>query len=128
MQPKPAILSIACHRAFRRFLWRVFLGIPTRICLETNHPEQILMGTIQVGKTGLTIPYIPIEVNRAEGGIFILLVSRAYRGRPRTLDTLLEKLMAWFIANPAAPFETMSTFADKDNAVNGNTKERKAAV
>ena len=54
--------------------------------------------------------------------------GRAYRDRPRTLDTLLEKLMAWFIANPTAPFETMSTFADKYNLAKGNTKEGKAAV
>lgn len=42
--------------------------------------------------------------------------GRAYRGRPRTLDVLLHKLIEWFTANPTASFEVASTLSNKDSA------------
>ena len=38
--------------------------------------------------------------------------SAPYRGRPRTLEALLETLMAWFIANPTASFETTANLPE----------------
>ena len=46
-----------------------------------------------------------------------------YRGRPRTLDVMIEKLMAWFIANPTASFEAGSTFPN--NRSNPATDQKK---
>jgi hypothetical protein len=49
-----------------------------------------------------------------------------YRDRPRTLDAMLEKLMAWFIANPTASFEVGSTFQDKDSK--GDTEPKNGTL
>jgi DNA invertase Pin-like site-specific DNA recombinase len=59
---------------------------------------------------------------------YITSNGRAYRGRPRTLDAMLKKLMAWFIANPTASFETASTLSDKHISAQTDTKNGKLAA
>jgi hypothetical protein len=51
-----------------------------------------------------------------------------YRDRPRTLDVMIEKLMAWFVANPEMDFETAATFEDKDISKNRDPKKGKLAA
>jgi DNA invertase Pin-like site-specific DNA recombinase len=51
-----------------------------------------------------------------------------YRDRPRTLGALLEKLMAWFIANPDASFEMAPTLTRKDSSDSAIFKDGKRAA
>ena len=37
----------------------------------------------------------------------------SYRGRPRTAEALLKRLMAWFVKNPDASFETIEALSEK---------------
>ena len=54
--------------------------------------------------------------------------GRAYRDRPRTFDTLLRKLMAWFMANPTDPFEVVEGLFEKYGAKIGKTKAETLAA
>ena len=54
--------------------------------------------------------------------------SRAYRGKPRTLDALLEQLTDWFTANPTASFEMAAALSHKHSAARTGFKEGKRAA
>jgi hypothetical protein len=56
----------------------------------------------------------PMECGYQEGkGSLLDVKCSPYRDRPRTLDVLLDHLIAWFAANPAASFEVGSGLSDK---------------
>ena len=54
--------------------------------------------------------------------------GRAYRGRPRTLEMMLKKLVAWFIENPTASFERIVEHPDNDTGAVADQKEEKLAA
>jgi hypothetical protein len=41
------------------------------------------------------------------------MMSGPYRGRPRTAEALIKRLMVWFVKNPAASFETIEALSKK---------------
>lgn len=54
--------------------------------------------------------------------------GRAYRDRPRTLEAMLKKLMAWFAANPTVSFEVVATLPDKHTSGKIDFKKGKLAA
>ncbi len=70
----------------------------------------------------LTDPFLDVA-NRN-----IFSYGSPYRDRPRTLEALLKKLMAWFVANPIDPFETALTLLDKYSKDIKTLKEEKLAA
>ena len=53
--------------------------------------------------------------------------GRAYRGRPRTLEALLKKLLAWFVANPTASFEAPTVQGNDTSAITKLKDGKRAA-
>jgi site-specific DNA recombinase len=59
---------------------------------------------------------------------YALANSSPYRDRPRTLDAMIDKLMAWFVENPGVSFETSATSGDKDSKDGRISKKEKSAA